>query len=360
MNRSILRRIVFFCIPLMLTYGAYGQIKVYDNGNIGLKYTGGTSLISKVAFNHSGTTGYDFSLYSTSVVYGLLYSELRASGGSHQRAIHGNTPVVSGYNTYGLAGKSRSSSSVGGGRSYGVYGEAGNATSGHNYAICGVLNSDASNYGAAVYGTISTILPVDGNYAGYFSGNVKVTGQMWANTVTESDERLKEDITELEGSSEVPKLNELKPVSYNLRQRTVWTPSGTAPSSTDALSDTINTDGTRGSYDASVTVADTASMPADYYEEGSQLLTNRQYGFLAQDMLEVYPDLVYTADDGTLGIDYIGLIPILVIAEQEHQEEISDLHATVEEQNRLIEELSSLVRTLREELDNSSRNNRRR
>ncbi|MCQ2376107.1 MAG: tail fiber domain-containing protein [Salinivirgaceae bacterium] len=59
--------------------------------------------------------------------------------------------------------------------------------------------------------------------------------------------------------------------------------------------------------------------------------TNRdQYGFLAQDFENVFPELVYTDSVGLKSIDYISLIPILLQAIQEQQAQIDYLLANAE------------------------------
>ena len=61
---------------------------------------------------------------------------------------------------------------------------------------------------------------------------------------------------------------------------------------------------------------------------------HQQYGFLAQDVREVYPELVYEDSEGMLSIDYTGFIPILVDA-------IQNLQSTVETQAATIEALQN-------------------
>jgi hypothetical protein len=68
------------------------------------------------------------------------------------------------------------------------------------------------------------------------------------------------------------------------------------------------------------TMADISNLEAD----------NDQIGFIAQEMYEVFPDLVTTDDKGVLGIKYLELIPILVKAFQEQQIEIDNLKARIE------------------------------
>jgi len=56
----------------------------------------------------------------------------------------------------------------------------------------------------------------------------------------------------------------------------------------------------------------------------------RKYGFVAQELQEVFPDLVYTLQDGTLGVDYTGLIPVMIQAIQEQRKELEALRKRIE------------------------------
>ncbi len=58
--------------------------------------------------------------------------------------------------------------------------------------------------------------------------------------------------------------------------------------------------------------------------EGAQADERTRYGFIAQEVKEIFPDLVVEDEDGYLSIDYIGFIPMLVSA-------VKDLRAEVEE-----------------------------
>lgn len=55
-----------------------------------------------------------------------------------------------------------------------------------------------------------------------------------------------------------------------------------------------------------------------------------QYGFLAQNVREVYPDLVYEDSEGMLSIDYTGFIAILVDAVQNLQSQVREQAETIE------------------------------
>ena len=55
-----------------------------------------------------------------------------------------------------------------------------------------------------------------------------------------------------------------------------------------------------------------------------------RYGFLAQEIKELFPDLVVTDADGTMGVDYIGFIPLLVNEVKSLRAEIEDMKSPEE------------------------------
>lgn len=57
----------------------------------------------------------------------------------------------------------------------------------------------------------------------------------------------------------------------------------------------------------------------------SKSVSDIQYGFIAQELQTVFPDMVVKRDDGVLGIRYNAMIPVLVQALKEQQEQIEAL-----------------------------------
>ena len=126
-------------------------------------------------------------------------------------------------------------------------------------------------------------------WAGYFVGNVYVSG-----TVTQSsDLKLKKDVRDMpEGT--LTNVLRLRPKTYR--------------------------------YDSSI-------------EPGLGLPADDQVGFVAQDVAEVFPALVKKvtvpssdttkSDDTVLSVDYVKVVPLLVKAIQEQQEEIRSLQSQV-------------------------------
>ena len=61
---------------------------------------------------------------------------------------------------------------------------------------------------------------------------------------------------------------------------------------------------------------------------GNQVLTKQHYGLDAEQLSEVYPDLVYENEDGTKSINYVEMVPLLVQAIKELSSELTELKGT--------------------------------
>ena len=134
---------------------------------------------------------------------------------------------------------------------------------------------------------------VTGMYAGYFVGDVKITGLVNGVTIGSSDKRLKDKIVQLDQSKALKGILSLNPVEYNFKQRYI-----------------------KGHKDS-------AEVDIPYYDEKSQLFTKKQYGLLAQEIQAIYPDLVFEDQEGYLAVNYTGLIPLLI-------QSVKELNAKVE------------------------------
>ena len=198
--------------------------------------------------------------------------------------------------TVGLAGVANSTFATSSGRTCGVLGNAGNATNGYNYGVYGVLIG--SRNGAGVYGTTSGIYEgIPGKYAGFFYGNTYVTGTLTANNlVTPSDIKLKTNIESLkEKGNALDNILNMHAIAYNYKEREI----------PKEILDTIQ-----------------ASTLENFDNSQS---TIRHYGLIAQELQEIYPDLVYEGQDGYLGINYVELVPVLICAIQELKEELNEV-----------------------------------
>jgi hypothetical protein len=118
-----------------------------------------------------------------------------------------------------------------------------------------------------------------------------------------SDIRLKENVKNLDPSYN--RIALLRPIQYNYKRNTVRYTQGSG--------------------------ADSTSISTKVKDAEDAFVKQVRYGFSAQDVLQVYPDLVVKDANGYLSIDYLGLIPVLVEAIQEQQIRISELEKKIKE-----------------------------
>ena len=144
----------------------------------------------------------------------------------------------------------------------------------------------------------------------YFNSNVYAT-----NISVASDSRFKTDITPLESSLQT--LTSLSPVSYKL-----------LPRSGNGGLDDIPTAG----------LSEKELRDLEFFRnlQKNKKPDGPHFGFIAQEVKEIYPELVHTDKDGYMYIDYIGMIPLLVNAIGELNTQIEELKAENSELNQAV------------------------
>jgi hypothetical protein len=137
------------------------------------------------------------------------------------------------------------------------------------------------------------------------SSNSYQQGKINGSFILTSDERLKENIRNL--SDPLEKIKQLRGVTYNFKGKTV---------------DQIDWADEKDKL--------TPVIP-------NAFLNRSMYGFLAEELQTVLPDLVYKDDStGILAIDYIGIIPLLVSAIKEQQKQIDTLLSIVKDKAEVV------------------------
>ena len=79
----------------------------------------------------------------------------------------------------------------------------------------------------------------------------------------------------------------------------------------------------------------------DWKEDGSS-----SYGFIAQELEEVLPELVKTSGDGTKAVEYGNIISILVEAIKEQQEQMDEQQAQIDKQQTQIDALTDQLNAI--------------
>ena len=150
-----------------------------------------------------------------------------------------------------------------------------------------------------------------------FRCNVKTTG-----VFISSDSRFKENVETLDGARE--SLARLRGVSYRLKPDA---PGGHGD-------ERWLTEPLPGESDK---IAKKRAEWQQLRQEEKQ--GGERFGFLAQEVKEVYPELVETGKDGYMYVDYIGMIPLLVNAVNELGSEVDALRAENESKDEQIERM---------------------
>ena len=284
-------------------YGVFGS---HSSGNFG--YLGSTSYgvygrntsLNGYAVYGSSTGKYSgyFSSNYNSIDTHVIHAEFTGTSYFDAKAVYGKSRPSDGHGhggyfeggdigVYGLVNATGSSGYAG------VWGNVQGGT-GINYGIRGLTNTYGINY--AVYGFAyngST------NYAGYFGGNVTVTGTF----TNPSDERFKENVQPFKNALSKIKLMNVHTFNFIQMEK----------------------------------------------EKQFVLPEGEQIGLIAQELEEILPELVsdnvhaYDKNEGIegaekdvetieyKGINYIGLIPVLIEAMKEQQEQIEELQQQIAE-----------------------------
>lgn len=299
--------IIVGVFSLFVSLEASAQLKVHSNGNVSIQ----TSEIPSAALVVGGINDEGEKVYFESKNKVLTVKRVgpTSQSGSVLSALEGSN-VVDGTKFYfGTRGYvyPLTNNPINMGRAFGVYGEAGNSSSGYNYPVFGNLRGLQN--GASIVGTLDVLdVVIPGRYAGYFMGDVRVTGNFYGTMLTPSASNSVQMgrtavmplSMEAEGngnSSVSDKLLQLKAIQYQLSEPQL----------------------TR-TFFASDTAATAPRLTTDL-----QALEKTHYGLDAEVLKEVYPNLVYESQEGDLCINYTEMIPILVQAINELQAKVAAL-----------------------------------
>jgi len=239
-------------------------------------------------------------------------------------------------------------------KAIGVQGIAGNAQSGYNYGVYAGLNG--CNNGTALFATTETTYNqlVNGCFAGYFQGRVyiserlgigqlnpsytlDVNGSVRCTTITTtSDSRNKTNVKDLR--STVNKIAKLRPVTYNFKPEDLSAYYALVP-------DTVK--------------IEDENRLREYFGlgEGIMDVKKQHIGFIAQELKEVFPELVYEDSEGMLSIDYVSLIPVLTGAVQEQQKIIQEQDETIRQMSEVFQMLSNRLDALERNTNNAVQEN---
>lgn len=283
-----MKRLLFFYLFTLFTAASYAQLSVDSNG-----WTNARSI--NVSQSQSSSNGNPYGI--TSELIG-----------------------ITGATTCAVAGYNRGNTSVGLNTAIGVYGYAAE-TFGLNYGVYGSAPYMVpGTRGAGIYGTSSDYYRnLDDLFAGYFDGNVKILENLIVNGYITSSLLS----NSLPGASSSRGLLFQEKLSTGITNQLLTLQTGTFYVEDPVVEPIIGDASSLRNLAAGPT--DTLSVIRDKREYAAS--GRKHYGLSAEQLEEVFPDLVYEQENGTKSINYVEMVPILVQAINELKGEIEELRA---------------------------------
>ncbi len=297
---TIMKKVLLFTLAVLFIFcfTLKAQLKMDSNGRVGIN---ASTPASQLAIGGNGLANHTLNSYGVTGA-----SQIAIVGDQPSTSTHTNFGVFgrvqyggSGGSAYGIYGAAYRGSTPTNTKSYGVFGQGGNGKDGFNYGIYGVLSGTRD--GAAVCGSTSSSVEIDGQYAGYFDGDVHIVGDLTVDgSYPSSDIKLKKDVRIIE-EDVISKLEGLQVIRFKKKHYSEY----------EELNDT----------------ADHTKIAA---ELESERYTKDRIGLIAQELQIVFPEVVKETNSGYLAVNYSQLIPILVKAITEQQIQIEELQAAIE------------------------------
>lgn len=270
---------------------ANAQLMVDENGRVGVGIETNDTLLSEFTVNGRGQNEVAVCI-NTDDLAGLRINRTGRMISSPHYGIHAVSEPhgATNFGVYGCSTNSNGAQTVW--ESCGVGGIANGSFCGANFGVAGLLSS--GNFGSGIFGSSSPYMggvTIEAAYAGYFIGNVNVTGTLYVPTILQpSDYRLKSDVKSVSGTC-LNKVLDMNIVEFKYKQREFKSPLRS--------------------------VEDSTRKRVSWYDEESAFMKNKHYGLIAQELQEIYPDLVVEGEDGYLAVNYIEIIPLLIRSIQE-------------------------------------------
>lgn len=294
------------CIP------ADAQLEVQENGHVSIGVTDTLPNQSKLAIGGVGSAGTDLYIHTTETDGLNILTSTNKYGINVSLRNSTNTwsGTSTGINVAPLSSQLKNHTV------YGVHVQHG-CTSGLSFGVCSQFLNVTGPYAAgmaSIYGSSTVFTPslTYGRYAGYFDGDVKVAGggTLYATVLTPSGTSSQqsrgtsfvtvEEYAEEDGISE--KLGNVRLIRMRREQ--------------ESVANRISPD-----------IALPAGIKVEDIKPQTQL-ASVQYGLAADQLKEVYPELVYEDENGNVSINYIEMIPLLVQANNELRARITALEGS--------------------------------
>ena len=286
---------------LLIASNSFAQLVVDSTGYVGIGTEKPTNMlnINRIVPQVSTLPQQSVRLYSKSNSWTRrnigLESRVVGVAGGYSCALLGVSDSTYASAAFGVFG---SSSPTGTGSSAGVYGST------YYYA-----NADSSYYFGSYYG----------RYAGFFQGNMRVTGSTFSSAYLTPSGNIyspRSATRNLANESDMRVTDKLQLLQAVQFQRDM------------------------------TTIEQQEARRATLEETEEELaLSPIQYGLVAEQLKEVYPELIYEDRYGNISINYIEMVPLLVQSINELSSELAELKGTSSKKAKTKKEITSIEDT---------------
>ena len=325
--------ILSFCL-LGTFFTASAQFKIHSNGNLSFKRTAASLPRSPISLGNAGTAASDSNYF---VAYrgdkNGVYINLTEVPGVSGKSCGANILCASGGLSASIGLKAHSSiqydpSQTGNLGAIGVWGDCFSYWTGrYSYGVLGTVDA-IDNYaavcGIASFVDFSAAIP-DDRYAGLFVGKTKISGNLDVTgtvngVVISPSERGATDVRCMGSETLTEKIQSLSTHSFRYPERV----SGYSQRPVFLEPDEEKVEEMkRMGIDPSKAAEENPDMLTE------QLQAKQHYAIPANELEEVFPDLVYTDKDGGKHVNYVEMVPLLVQCINELNARLSALDGNV-------------------------------
>ena len=316
-----MKKTITFAIMALIALTGNAQLKVDSLGRTGM------GLYDSVLydFSHPGYyNNYRTHIYSSAS--GSLCLQNDSVGDSKYAMTNLSSSLTTSY-PYSSVGISSTIANKSGVTCWFLTGTKSIASGGYNsYGVHGGLSKTSSiSGGAGIIGTTTaSILSFTGIYAGYFAGDVKATGTIYGTLLSPSSAASSPNggsaSATVVRSDENSITNKLQQVDLLQMERV--NQDGSLAANKVVEKESVRTMAADGAASAD-------GIPAEMKEEVEDPIQTRlssvSYGLAADQLKEVYPELVYEDEQGNYSINYIEMVPLLVQSIKELSSEVTAL-----------------------------------
>lgn len=371
-----MKKITFVLFFLVLTIVANAQLKVSSSGRV----TIGNHISTAYPLSIRGL-GSSYSFYMNTYTGGGAFIKLNKGGESQRYGLYVYTNLANDTTTYGIYVTQLDLTNK---KTCGILSIAGESTD-RSIGVFGTCRNGATTTGAGIYG-ISTgsqhtmSFQYAGLYAGYFRGDVRVTGTLYgtlltpsssSNNTSQSNMQRAVNISSMEDESVTEKLQQVQLLQFYRSPDENKLSDEEIQEQKDAINErkkakqselaTMKEDGSMATLETDEEVDEEIIT-----EVPQTKLSTIRYGLAADQLKAVYPELVYEDTNGNVSINYIEMIPLLVQAINEVKTENSRLKSALSEiqedmpyqsKSRKSMEIASSINTEDEAILSLSQNN---